>query len=216
MGDIKKLKKKYMPLHHPWNKNEIEESKKLRQDYGLKKRTEILAASSFLKEYKDLAKKLIARTSSQGEKEKQQMMAKLQRLGLLTAGATLDHVLSLQLKDVLERRMQSLLFRKSLAGSMKQARQFIVHRHVRLGPKVITSPSHLVTLDEESQFAFRDVSPFVSEDHPERISLHSPAESVQGALGASPGEETAKVEVKKKERKQKEGWERKRRSTRKE
>ena len=185
MGDIKKLKKKHAPLHHPWNKGEIEESQKLRKEYGLVNHTEILISSSFLKQYKDLAKKLIASTSVQGAKEKDQMMAKLQRLGLLTTGATLDHVLSLQLKDVLERRAQSLLFRKGLARSIKQARQFIIHRHVRVGAKEITSPGHLVTLEEESQFTFRDVSPLMSEDHPERVPVVKGAEV---ASEASPAE----------------------------
>ncbi|MEK6901420.1 MAG: 30S ribosomal protein S4, partial [Nanoarchaeota archaeon] len=182
MGDIKKLKKKHAPLHHPWNKGEIEESQKLRKEYGLANHTEILIASSFLKQYKDLAKKLIASTSVQGEKEKDQMMAKLSRLSLLTTGATLDHVLSLQLKDILERRAQSLLFRKGLARSMKQSRQFILHRHVRFGVKEITSPGHLVTLEEESQFSFRDVSPLASEDHPERVSVVKGAEPALEAL----------------------------------
>jgi len=143
MGDPKKLKKRYWTPMHPWNKNAIEEQKKLRQEYGLQTRKEILIASSYLKKYKDNAKRLIALKSAQAEKEKQQMLHKLQKLGLLAAGAELPQILGLQVQDILNRRIQSITFRKGLARSMKQARQFITHRHILLGEKEITSPSYL-------------------------------------------------------------------------
>ena len=53
---------------------------------------------SVLKKYKDLAKKLIAIKTVQGEKEKAQIMDKLQRMGLIQAGAELDNVLDLASK----------------------------------------------------------------------------------------------------------------------
>ena len=87
------------------------------------------------------------------------------------AGSSLDNVLSIQLKDVLERRIQSQLFRKGMARSMKQARQFITHRHVIIGKKEITSPSHLLTVEEESQLGFKPASTLASAEHPERTSI---------------------------------------------
>ncbi len=71
-------------------------------------------------------------------------------------------------KDVLERRLQTILFRKGLARTMSQSRQFITHRHVTIGPKEITSPSFLVTLEDESHLTFKDKSALANEDHPER------------------------------------------------
>ena len=169
MGDPKKLKKKYSTPIHPWNKTDIEENKVFKKEYGLKIRKELLLTESFLKKYKNIAKKLISDQSKQGEVEKKQMMDKLQRLGLLVAGAELDDVLSLELKDVLERRLQSLVFRRGLAHTMIQARQFITHRHVAIGNKEITSPSYLVSLEEEAQLCFKTKSALVNEDHPERV-----------------------------------------------
>lgn len=171
MGDPKKFKKKYDPAAHPWIRGIIEENKVLRKEFGLSKKREILLASSFLKKYKDIAKRLIADHTAQGEKEKTQMMDKLQRCGLITAGSSLDNVLSIQLKDVLERRIQSQLFRKGMARSMKQARQFITHRHVIIGKKEITSPSHMLTVEEESQLGFKSASTLASAEHPERVSI---------------------------------------------
>ncbi len=185
MGDIKKSKKKYFTPAHPWSKIAIEEEGKLKKEYGLKNKKEIYIASSFLKKYKDIAKKLIADKTTQGEKEGLQMLDKLQKIGLLPAGAKLDQVLSLQLKDILERRLQSVVCKKGLAKSMNQARQFIVHRHIAVGDKEITSPSYVLSVGEESKITFRTNSTLSAEDHPERMIAATPPkadkkEAVQG------------------------------------
>lgn len=169
MGDPKKLKKKYFPPPHPWNRGFIEEGKVLKKNYGLKNRKEILIASSFLKKYKDIAKKLIATPTSQAEKEKQQVLAKLKKMGLLPPSVTgLDSILGLEVKDILERRAQSLVYRKGLARTVSQARQFIVHHHIRIGKKGMTSPAALLTLEEESLLTFKDNSTLADLEHPER------------------------------------------------
>jgi small subunit ribosomal protein S4 len=66
-------------------------------------------------------------------------------------------VLQLNIEDLLGRRLQTLVYQKGFANTPKQARQFIVHGHVRVNGQKITSPSHLVkkadekgiTIDEE-------------------------------------------------------------------
>ncbi len=171
MGDIKKPKKKYLTPAHPWILAEIEEGKQLKKEYGLRQRKEILIAKSFLKKYKDRAKHLIADSSLQGQKEQQQLLSKLQRLGLLKPDARLDDVLSLTLNHILERRIQTVLHRKGMSRSAKQARQFITHRHVTVGGKEITSPSYLLSTQEEAQLSFKGNSVFTNADHPERVPI---------------------------------------------
>ncbi|MBI2668260.1 30S ribosomal protein S4 [Candidatus Woesearchaeota archaeon] len=171
MGDIKRLKKKYTPPAHPWIKSAIEEGSALIKEFGLVKKKEILIAASVLKKYKNMAKRLIADTTVQGQKEKEMLMSKVFRLGLLPQNAPLDDVLSLQVKDLLERRLQSVVFRKNLARSMKQARQFITHRHIIVGKKQITSPSYLLSREEEIAITVRPGSTLASETHPERIAI---------------------------------------------
>ena len=90
-------------------------------------------------------------------------------MGLIQAGAELDNVLDLNIKDVMERRLQSLVFRQGFARSMKQARQFITHRQIMVGDKKITFPSFIVSQEEESQIKFDPRSTLSQEDHPERI-----------------------------------------------
>src|SRR3989338_9147506 len=170
MGDTKKFRKKYQTPAHPWNKARIEEEKVLVKEYGLVKKKEIQIATSFLKKYKDIAKKLIADPTLQGAKEKEQMLTKLKRLGLITEAAALDDVLDLDVKDILERRVQTLLFRKGLAKTPKQARQFITHGHVLIAGKAVTSPSTLVSIEGQNMITFKANSPLIDEEHPERIS----------------------------------------------
>ena len=170
MGDPKKPKKKYSTPMHPWNATNIEAERKIKAEYGLASKKEIYVAETFLKKYKNIAKRVIARKTAQGEKEKVMVLTKLQNLGLLPVGSSLDQILGLDMKDVLERRLQSVLYRKGLARSMKQARQFITHRHVAIGNKEISVPSYLVGLKEESELNFKPASTLASEAHPERVS----------------------------------------------
>lgn len=194
MGDPKKLRKSYSTPVHPWNAENIKSEKELIKEYGLGNKKELWKMNSILKRYKDTAKKLIAIRTKQGEKERKQMMEKLQQQGLINAGAELDDVLSLEVKDILERRLQSLVFRKGLARSMKQARQFIVHRHVMIGDKKITFPSMVVSREEEGQITFDGNSPLSEEEHPERHLFSSEEAGKAAAPVKKENEKTPKVE----------------------
>lgn len=175
MGDPKHAKKKYQTPSHPWIRQAIEEERTLVNEYGLQKKKEIHIANSFLKKYKDRAKKLIADQTQQGAKEKQQMFSKLQKYGLLKEAAKLDDVLGLQLRDILNRRLETIVHKKGLSRSVRQARQFIVHGHVFVGKRQVTSPSYLVSLAEEEAMGFLATSTLAQADHPERVPLQSKA-----------------------------------------
>lgn len=202
MGDPKRFRKKYETPLQRWNKTAIETEKVLVRDFGLKNKQEILIANSYLRRYKNIAKKLIALTSAQAEKEKAQVLDKLFREGFLPQAASLDQILGLELKDILERRLQSQIVRKGLARTMKQARQFVTHRHVLVGNKEITSPSFLVSRADESVIAFKTRSPFVTEEHPERVRVtvvEAPAEektAKSGKRATAHGERKGKEAVK--------------------
>ena len=168
MGDPKKKKKKYQTPSHPWGKERVEEEKKIIKEYGFKNRKEIWKMKSILINFINQTRKLIADTTKQGEKEKIQLLHKLYSLGLITKTSKLEDILSLTPKDIMERRLQTLVFRKGLAKSINQARQFIVHGHVNIGNKKITSPSYLVVREEESKIGFLPSSQLSSAGHPER------------------------------------------------
>lgn len=168
MGDPKKQRKKYSKPGHPWQLTRIEEEKALYKEYGFKNKKEIWKHVSFLRGATGQAKKLVTLSGEQADKERALLLDRLKRYGLLSQDAALDAILSISLRDVLERRLQTIVYKKSLANSVNQARQFITHEHIRVGDTVITSPSYLVPLKEETMISFRENSSLQDPEHPER------------------------------------------------
>lgn len=169
MGDPKKQRKKYSTPSHPWQKERIDEEKELLKDYGLKNKKEIWKIDSKLKNFFLQVKKLVASSTKQSEIERQQLLSKLLSLGLIKKESRLEDVLNIKLKDLLERRLQTLVHRKNLSKSVKQSRQFITHRHITVKERTITAPSYLVSTEEEAFISFNPSSDFSNPDHPERI-----------------------------------------------
>ncbi|MDO8556145.1 MAG: 30S ribosomal protein S4 [Nanoarchaeota archaeon] len=168
MGDPKKIKKKYATPLHPWIRTRIEEERIIRKQYGLKTKTEIWKMDSLLRSMKHQAKQLIAREDPQSFIEEKLLKDRLVNLGLISADTKLVDVLSLTIHHVMDRRLQTVLVRKGLARSTRQARQMIVHRHVKVGDQVVDAPSYMVKKDEENSLSFVVRSPFNNADHPER------------------------------------------------
>jgi small subunit ribosomal protein S4 len=85
----------------------------------------------------------------------------------------LDDVLDLSINDILERRLQTIVFNKGLTKSIHQARQLITHGHITIHGQRITSPSYLVLKDEEATVAYTPTSRLANPDHPLRQSLQA-------------------------------------------
>ncbi len=145
---MKRERKKYERPLHPWDKERIEKEKGLIKNFGLKNKKEIWKFEAISRKYRRLARELVARKDKEKERS---LLEKLIRLGLLNDGASLDDVLGLRLENFLERRLQTIVFRKSLANSVKQARQAIVHGHVFIGGRKVVYPSYIVSKDEEEK-----------------------------------------------------------------
>ena len=184
MGDPKKPKKQYNTPSHPFRKARIEEEIKYKKEYGLKNKTEIWKFDSKVKGFWRQAKRIIATRTAQAEIERQQLLRKLVRLGLLESEQDIGAVLNIKIEHVLGRRLQTIVVKKQLARSMKQARQFITHGHILVGGKKITAPSYLVKREEEPSVSFVAHSSLASNEHPERAPLpqkHAPKQKVEAA-----------------------------------
>ncbi len=170
MGDPKFVKKKFSKPSHPWQSARIEAETALSKEYGLKNKRESWKMGERIKMFKKQAKQITALKTEQAKKEEHLLLEKLYRLNLLQRGGnvTVDEVLNLTTKDMLERRLQTIVFKKGLAKSVKQARQFITHRHITVGGKLVTAPSYIVSAEEEPSISFIPKSALAKEDHPER------------------------------------------------
>ena len=149
MGDPRKQRKKFSKPSHPWQKERITAEREIITQYGLRRKYEIWKMDSLLKKFLHRAKAIIGERSSQSEIEKKELLDRLYLLGLLKKDSKVEDVLNLTLKDFLERRLQTLVYRKQISKTMRQAREFITHRHITVGNKKITVPSYLVSIEEE-------------------------------------------------------------------
>lgn len=152
---MKRQRKKYQTPTRPWDKERIETEKVLLKNYGLKSKREIWKTQATLRKYRRLARELVARQDITKEKT---LVARLTKFGLVTKDASLDAILGLTIEDFLNRRLQTVLFKKGLANTPKQARQFITHRQVMIDNRKIKFPSYMVPVDEESKLIVK-VSP---------------------------------------------------------
>jgi len=62
----------------------------------------------------------------------------------------LDDVLRLTINDILDRRLQVFVYRMGLARSLYHARQLIVHGHILVNGRRVTSPGYMVKREEEN------------------------------------------------------------------
>jgi len=167
MGDPRRLKKKWSKPLHPWQEQRMAVETELAQAYGLKRKNEIWKMNSQLKRFFEQAKQLIGSQKATADQDRIQFVKKLTALGVLKDGSKVDDALSIGLKDLMERRLQTLVVRKNLAHNMLQARQYIVHEHIMVGDKKITVPSYMVNIQEESLVKFAEDSSYKDPAHPE-------------------------------------------------
>ncbi len=153
MGDPKKQSKKYLKPSHPWEKDRIDAENKLLRKYGLRRKEEVWKTQTLLRSFRRNARRLLAASGPQAELETNQLLERLKRLGLISGEATLDDVLGLNVENFLERRLQTIVFRKGLAATPLQARQLVLHSHITIAGKRVTVPSYLVPVKEEGEIS---------------------------------------------------------------
>jgi small subunit ribosomal protein S4 len=152
---MRKIRKKFKNPRMSWDSDEITGRKEIMKNYGLRRRREILIAQEILRNFRRRARELIA---ERDEEKTHVLLDKLVKLGLLGKGQGLDDVLALTVNNILDRRLQTVVWRKGLATTPKQARQFITHCHVMVSGKVVRSPAYIVPMQEEPVINLQSVS----------------------------------------------------------
>jgi small subunit ribosomal protein S4 len=163
--------KRYETPNHPFQGERIAQEGDLLGRYGLKNKEELWRAQSELRNYRREARRLIGEAQGDlaaAEAAGEEFLTRLRRYGILSGEDDISRVLGLDVTDILERRLQTVAYRKGLASTPKQARQFIVHGHVVVDGARVTRPSKTVEVDEEDTVSFDETSPLADELHPER------------------------------------------------
>ena len=179
MGEPKFSRPRTQTPTHPWKQARIDEEHDLKERYGLKKvggMREIWREKSALRRHRNQAMKLIGRVdSTEGHyaKEKEQLLDSLTKKGLLQTGADVGDVLEINVEHMLSRRLQSVVYYKGLAPSMRAARNLIVHGHICIGDQRMTVPGYHVLKEEEDSLKYSENSPFIDPEHPFRKELET-------------------------------------------
>ena len=147
---MKRKHKIYSRPKRPFDKARIEEEVGIVEEFGLKNKREIWKADAKIKSIREKAKKLI---SSKPE-EQQALFNKLNKMGIKVN--SISSVLSLDKKDYMRRRLQTVVVTRKLATTPKQARQLIVHKKVLVDGKAVNSPSYTVPVELESKITLKD------------------------------------------------------------
>jgi len=177
MGDPKRQRKKYETPRFPWRTDILQTELKLLGQYGLRNKKEMWRHKTMLSNFRGNARSLLGMSAEERRKLEKQLLHRLHRLGILPETAALDDVLDLSLDDILERRLQTLVFRKGLSKSIHQSRQLITHGHVAIKGKRVSSPSYLVLRDEEAEITYAPTSTLSDPNHPLRESVGVAAET---------------------------------------
>jgi len=165
MGDPKRIRKKYKTPRQPFEKGRINHDLQIVGKYGLRNMKAVWKHQTMLANFRGNARKLLSCEEEDRKVGEQELLGRLNRLGLIKKNATLDNVLSLKIEDFLERRLQTMVYKSGMATTPHHARQMIVHGHICIGDKIARAPSYLVLLQEEKTITYLDRSPFRKTSH---------------------------------------------------
>ena len=153
MGDPRKLTRKYETPKAVWNRERIDEERKLITEYGLRNMKEVWIAQKEVRRIRREARSLLA-LGEKGNEVAAKIISKCLRLGFVKDGATLDNLLALSVRDVLERRLQTRILKRGLAKSIKQARQLAIHGFISVNGKKMNTPGYIVPISEDQSITY--------------------------------------------------------------
>jgi small subunit ribosomal protein S4 len=150
MGDIKRKSNRHSRPRKLFDSVRIAAEGDIVKKYGLKNKKEIWKAAARVSELRTRAKKLIPKS----EEEKQEFFARLQSQGLNVNA--IAEVLALTTENLLERRLQTIVFKKGFTSTALGARQLITHKNVYVDGRLVNIPSFVVTKYLENKISIKE------------------------------------------------------------
>jgi len=150
VGHPKHLRKQYEKPKKLFDKERIEREKKLKEEFGLKNAREIWKANTELRKIRREARRLLSKKGKNIAERTEKLVNRVKRYLLRKNDVTLDDILVLDVRGLLERRLQTIVQKKHMAKTVTQARQFISHGHVAIAGNRVSIPSYVVKFDEEA------------------------------------------------------------------
>eukprot|EP00518_Triparma_eleuthera_P007367 CAMPEP_0182488004 /NCGR_PEP_ID=MMETSP1319-20130603/48180_1 /TAXON_ID=172717 /ORGANISM="Bolidomonas pacifica, Strain RCC208" /LENGTH=190 /DNA_ID=CAMNT_0024690131 /DNA_START=1807 /DNA_END=2379 /DNA_ORIENTATION=+ len=146
-----------------YEKERLDAELKLVGEYGLRCKREIWRVQYALAKLRKAARTLLTLAPEDPKRifEGEALLRRMARFGLLSEDELeLDFILQLTTQKLLERRLQTKVFKQGLAKSIHHARVLIKQRHIRVGKQLVNVPSFNVRVDSEKHIDFAITSPY--------------------------------------------------------
>merc|ERR1712159_893243 len=146
-----------------YDKERLDHELQMLGTYGLKNKREIRRVGLILSKVRAVARDLLTLDEKDPRRifEGQALMRRMIRYGILDEDKQrLDYVLALKIEDFMERRLQTLVFKRGLAKSIHHARVLIRQKHIRVGRQIVDIPSFMVRVESQPHIEFSVSSPF--------------------------------------------------------
>ncbi|KAH0575411.1 Ribosomal protein S9 [Spironucleus salmonicida] len=160
---LQNQRKTYSTPKRRFEKSRIMSELELAGKYGLRNKREIYRARLALAKMRSAARNLLTLDAHDQKRviEGDALLRRLHALGVLDAEKNeLDHILSLTVENVLERRLQTILANNSTTKSVHQARVWIRHGHIQIGNQIVNIPSYLVRTSSEQHIRISEKSAY--------------------------------------------------------
>lgn len=154
MGAPRRNRRKYDKPKNMWNIQRITSDRALINEYGLKNMKELWKVQTEISRIRGNVRGLLSGSAGGSAHSDRDLISRLAKLGIAQNDATLDSLLDIKEIAFLERRLQSLVFRKGLARSIKQARQIISHGFISIEGVRVNRPGYLVKAEEEKHIGY--------------------------------------------------------------
>ncbi|PIO08379.1 30S ribosomal protein S4 [Candidatus Pacearchaeota archaeon CG10_big_fil_rev_8_21_14_0_10_34_12] len=170
---MKRKHKQYSRPKKAFDKERILEEEEIKKEFGLKNKKEIWTAEARIGSIRDMAKRLIPAKPE----EQSVFFERLKKMGFNVN--SIADALSLNKKDYLKRRLQTIVVAKKISTTQKGARQLITHKKILVDRNIIDSPSYIIPVSLENKISLKQKNKSPKIKTQEEMKIEVSAEAVE-------------------------------------
>lgn len=151
MGSSKRLRKKFENPKKLWDETRLKEEKELVEAYGLKNMRELWKVQTILRKIRRDARRLLSGKGTKLTERADRLITRCKKYFINKTDLKIEDILGLKVTDLLERRLQTVVWRKHFGVTPNMSRQIVIHGHIAIDEKKVNIPSYLVSFSEETK-----------------------------------------------------------------